>query len=98
MDTLTDVFNSDLFSTTSLTASVNKMPFVPGRIGQLGIFTEMGIPTTQLMIEEIGGTLALVPNTKRGAPAKVIDRARRVGRSLTLPHLPTRFSIMADQI
>ena len=65
-----DIFNNDAFSLVSLTDSINDMPFVPGRVGQLGLFVERGVPTTSVMIEEKDGVLSLIEATLRGAPAK----------------------------
>jgi len=95
---LLDVFNSDAFSMVSLTARVNSMPFVPGRIGRLGIFEEMGITTTQAVIEEEAGSLALIPNTPRSAPSNQNLHAKRKVRNLTVPHLPLDDTIMADEV
>ena len=39
-----DIFSSSAFSMVSLTDAINKMPYVPGRIGQLGLFREQGVP------------------------------------------------------
>jgi hypothetical protein len=70
MDLLTDIFNSDAFSVTSLTAAVNELPYVPGQAGKLGIFEESGIPTTTFVIERNKGVVNLIPNTPRGASRK----------------------------
>jgi hypothetical protein len=64
-----DIFSSSAFSMVSLTDAINKMPYVPGRIGQLGLFREQGVSTTSVMIEEREGSLTLVETTSRGAPA-----------------------------
>ena len=37
-----DIFSSSAFSMVALTDAINKMPYVPGRIGQLGLFREQG--------------------------------------------------------
>jgi hypothetical protein len=47
----------------ALTDAINKMPYVPGRIGQLGLFREQGVSTTSVMIEEREGSLNLVETT-----------------------------------
>ena len=52
-----DIFSSSAFSMVALTDAINKMPFVPGRIGQLGLFREQGVSTTSVMIEEREGSL-----------------------------------------
>ena len=37
MEPILDVFSSDAFSFVTLTDSINKLPFVPGRLGALGL-------------------------------------------------------------
>lgn len=64
-----DIFSNSAFSVISLTDAINKVPFVPGRIGQLGLFDETGIVTTSVMIEEREGSLNLIETTSRGSPA-----------------------------
>lgn len=93
-----DVFNSDQFTLVSLTDSINKVPFIPGRLGQLGIFEEEGVTTTSVLLEEEEGVLFLVDNTKRGAPGKRAKNSKRQARSLQTTHLPAAGIIMADQI
>lgn len=95
---ITDIFNSDAFSVTSLTAAVNELPYVPGQAGKLGIFEESGIPTTTFAIERNKGVVSLIPNTPRGASANLVERNRRELRNFTVPHLPTRVSIPADSL
>jgi hypothetical protein len=98
MPTLLDAFNSKAFDMLEMTAAVNKQPFVPGRAGSLGIFESRGVTTTQIMIEEQSGTLVLVPKTERGAPPNQNKHAKRVARSLVVPHLPMEDTIMASEI
>ena len=43
-----DIFNDDAFSVVSLTKAIEDTPFVPGRVGQLGIFSEEGVSTTSI--------------------------------------------------
>ena len=59
---LLDIFNDDAFSLTSLTATLNDMPYKPGRIGDLGLFTESGINTTTAMVESKNGELTTMPS------------------------------------
>jgi hypothetical protein len=98
MNTLADVFNTDLFSTTSLTASINKQPVPPSVIGDLKIFSEAGIETTSVVIESQGGTLTLVPNKPRGAPGTPFKDSKRSGITLTVPHLPAVDHLTPDQV
>lgn len=93
-----DIFNSDPFSLVSLTDSINKMPFIPGRLGQLGLFQEQGVPNLTVMIEEKDGVLYLVENKKRGAPSQQNQTEKRRGRALILTHLPVGDRVEADEI
>lgn len=93
-----DMFNTNAFSVVQLTDAVNKVKFVPGRIGQLRLFTETSITTTSVAIEEKGGTLSLVAPTPRGAPGTTIDKDKRVLRSIRVPHFEINDAIMAEEI
>lgn len=93
-----DVFSGDAFSLVTLTDSINKMPFVPGRLGQLGLFAEQGVSTLTVMIEEKDGVLYLVENKQRGAAGQQNQTSKRKARSLVLTHLPTEDRINADEI
>ena len=93
-----DIFNQDAFSAMTLTASVNALPFVPGRIGQMGIFEEDGVSTTAVAIEELDGTLDLIPNTPRGGPALQNQKQKRALRYLNIPHLPLEDTVKASEI
>jgi len=93
-----DVFNQDAFSLMSLTAAINKAPYKPSRIGQLGLFGEQRISTTQVMVEERDGLLSLIPTTPRGGPADSIGAMPRTVRSFVVPHLARESTILADEI
>jgi hypothetical protein len=93
-----DIFNNNAFSMVSLTDAINKVPFVPGRIGQLGIFDEMGVSTTSVMIEEREGSLSLIETSARGAPAQQNQHNKRKARSLVVPHIALEDTILADEV
>lgn len=93
-----NVFTSDAFSMVSLTANINKLPYKPGQLGQLGIFEEAGISTTTAVIEEKNGVLSLVDVAPRNAPGQVVNGAHRAVRSFVIPHMPERATIMADEV
>ena len=96
--TTLDVFNNNAFSMVTLTDAINKLPFVPGKVGQLGIFSETGVSTTTVMIEERQGSLSLIPTSPRGAPATQNIHNKRKARSLVVPHIPLEDTILADEI
>lgn len=93
-----DIFNSSAFSMVSLTDAINKIPFVPGKVGQLGLFTETGVTTTSIMVEEKEGSLSLIEATPRGAPAKQHSSSKRKMRSLVVPHIALEDTIQADEV
>lgn len=93
-----DIFSNSAFSVISLTDAINKVPFVPGRIGQLGLFNETGIVTTSVMIEEREGSLNLIETTSRGSPAAQNTTNKRKARSFIVPHVALEDAILADEI
>jgi len=93
-----DIFGSSAFTMVALTDAINKMPYVPGRIGQLGLFREQGVSTTSVMIEEREGSLNLVETTARGAPAVQNTTNKRKARSLVVPHIALEDTILADEV
>lgn len=95
---MANVFESDIFSLQSLTATVNKQPVVPGRIGQLGLFQESGVTTTTVSIESKQGKLKLVKNEVRGANGQITDREDRKVIPFNCLHLPQQDAVMADEV
>lgn len=88
----------DMFSIANLTASINKLPAIPGKVGAMGLFDEKGVTSTSVIIDEREGRLVLVPNTSRNddpTPAKVSNRNRRTFETL---HLPVSRSILPNQL
>lgn len=93
-----DIFNTDAFGVVPLTDAINKLKFVPGRIGQMGLFTESGVPTTSIAVEEKNGILTLVSPTPRGGPGMTLDKAKRSLRNLAIPHFEINDAIMAEEV
>ena len=98
MITVADVFNNDLFSTTSLVSAINEIPYVPSRLAELGIFAVDGIPTTELWVEKLADTLVLVPNTQRGAAGTDLALDRRTAIPFQCSHLQIDDTIKADDL
>ncbi|TWB15601.1 major capsid protein [Nitrospirillum bahiense] len=94
-----DIFSDNpAFAQTEMTVAVNKRPFVPGKLGQMGLFAEKGITTTSVAIEELSGSLSLVPVTNRGDDPVRIKNPKRIMRQLTVPHLATEKRIKASEV
>lgn len=93
-----DIFNSSAFSTTRLSQVVNELKFVPGRIGELGLFEASSVDTTSIAVEKSGDILSLVPPTPRGAPGTTVGKPKRDMRSLIIPHFELNASIYAEEV
>ncbi|MGR9317293.1 major capsid protein [Rhizobium leguminosarum] len=93
-----DIFTGDAFGVVELTDAINKIQFVPGRLGQMGVFTERSVRTTSIAIEEKGGVLTLVSPTARGAPGSTLDKTKRKIRSIAVPHFEINDAVMAEEV
>lgn len=93
-----DVFNQDAFSTIQLTAAVEKLPYQPQALGELGIFDPFPIRTKALFIEERLGKLTLLKTTPRGAPIANRTTEKRTARSFTIPRIAEEDTLQADEI
>lgn len=93
-----DIFAGDAFSLVGLTDAINKIKFVPGYLGQLGLFTTSGVSTTSVAIEEKNGILSLIAPTGRGAPGTTLDKTKRVLRTMAVPHFEINDSVMAEEV
>jgi hypothetical protein len=93
-----DVFNGDAFNTVSLTTAINKLPYAPGRLGQMGLFGRRGITTLVAVVEERHGVLMLIPTAARGTMPNVWGSKDREARAFPLPHLPLNAAVMADDV
>lgn len=88
----------DLFTVTSMTAAVNKLPAMPGKLGAMGIFAEKGIATTTVTIDEREGRLILVPHTSRNDDPPPVKNGRRTRRVFETAHLPLAGQILPGEL
>jgi hypothetical protein len=93
-----DVFRSDAFSMMELTAAINDVPYVPGRVGELGVFSEASVRTTLVSIEKQGATLALIPVTARGAPPVQNKKDGRTMYDFRIPRLAVSDTVSAEEV
>lgn len=95
-----DIFNNDAFSTTSIAAALKNVPYKPSRLGPGGmaLFDEKPIATTSLIVESIGGQLALIADTPRGAPGDFIGVQKGKQRAFVARHLRRNAKIFADEV
>lgn len=95
---LADIFSGDAFSMVSLSNAIKKLPFTPGRIGQMGLFTAKPIRTSTAVFERRDRVLKLLPTKPRGAPGTIGDKEKRKARSFLVPHIPHDDIILASEV
>lgn len=99
MPDVLNIFAADeAFNMASLTQAINHVEYVPGRIGQMGIYQERGIATTVVMLDEEYGTIRLIPTSPRGGVPEPQSRDRRISRSFVVPHIPVMSQVLADEV
>jgi hypothetical protein len=98
MEPILDVFSGDAFGFVTLTDSINKLPFLPGRLGMLGLFDEVPVATTSVALEEQAGVLTLVNPTPRGGPGETRPKPVRRARVLRVPHYQLDDNVLAEEV
>lgn len=88
----------DLFTVASLSASINKLPVIPSKVGAMGIFEEKGVTTTSVVIDEYEGRLVLVPNASRDADPAPVKSGKRARRTFETLHLPISRPLLPSQL
>lgn len=98
MSTILDVFNTDIFSTVSLTQSMQVLPVKPMRIGQLGLFTPKPLATRTAVLERQDRTISILSTAEWGSPGTVGKTDKRKARPFSIPHTPHDDVVLASEI
>lgn len=98
MGAILDIFRKNAFDVVSLTTAINKLPYMPTRIGDLGLFQEKGINTTMAAVEERDGKLGLLTSRGRGVMTQTSTIGLRKVRAFPVPHIPMNEEVLADQV
>jgi hypothetical protein len=98
MPTILDVFNSNAYSTQSMTTAMNLIPTQYGLINQMGLFKDKGITTTSVAVEKKQGKLVILSQTQRGGPALENTKSKREMVSLMIPNFSLHDKILADDV
>lgn len=94
-----DIFKSDAFSVTRMTEAMREVAYVPGRIGELGLFQTENIDTLDVAIEKQSAeSLLLIPSSPRGSTGGTRDFAKRSLRKLSVPHFARIDAMYADEV
>jgi hypothetical protein len=99
MPNILDVFNSDAFNVLTLTESLNKMPYVERRLGQLGLFSTKNLDTRTVVIDETEGQIQILGTKPLNAPAQAAIKEKLAkARAFTVPHIPFTETIQASEL
>lgn len=93
-----DVFRGDMFSTVALTTFVEKVPFKPSMLGEMGIFEPDPIRNTTLAIESRQGKLVLIPFSERGQEGTQRKTEKRKGFYFDIPRLMHDDTVHANEL
>jgi hypothetical protein len=93
-----DIFRSSAFSMVEMTASINRAPYTPGRIGAMGLFKKKPMRTTYVELQRKGNTIALLPSKPRGSRPTVLPADKRSARVFQIPHIPHDAEVLADAV
>lgn len=94
-----DIFNNDAFANASMTAFVNQnIPFIPGFLGSLGIFTGQGVYTKTVAFDDEDGNLTMISTTPRGSAPEQSKNTKGKTRHLDTVRLAREAVIYADQV
>lgn len=97
-ENILNAFDTDAYNVASMTDAVNKLPFVPSRLGGMGLFKTDGITTDIVVMEEKDGHLSLLQSKRRGEPGTTAKTEGRKVRSFQVPHLPHDDTILAADV
>lgn len=95
---MADTFSPDAFTLQTMTAAITRAPYKPGLVSRRGLFTEKGVSTNTILIEERDGQLRLVQTSNREGPVTAAERKRRKLRSFVIPHLREEDYAMASEV
>lgn len=87
MDNLVDIFSGDAFSSLSLSTAINLVPNQYGRVNELGLFRDEGVPTTAVLLEFDKGIVNLISSTERGSAAQKNKTGKRFAKSFLIPRM-----------
>lgn len=93
-----DIFGQNAFGMLELTRGLQAVPYKPGLIRSLNLFTFRPIRTRQFAIESRDGTLSLIPFSERGAPAKQGGQDGRQIRDFRTRHFKKEDTIWASEV
>jgi hypothetical protein len=98
MDPVLNIFTQDAFSALELSKAIDLVPIKWGRLGELNVFPEQGVPTTSVEIEYRNNQLYMLPTRPRGSPSSVGGVGRRYAKPFAIPHIPHEDVVKVGEI
>ena len=98
MESILDIFSDDAFSTTALTGAIQKVPYKPQLLGQMGIFTPKPIRGRSFAIEQKARTLRLIETSALGAPPAQRTSEKRDMRDFRTVRLAEAFTLYMHEL
>lgn len=98
MSNVLDIFEGNAFNVASLTDAINLIPHKPARLGELGLFSNKGVTSRSVIIEERDGVLQLLVSKPYGAPAELSKKSARRARNFICPHFPLDDTVLAEEV
>jgi hypothetical protein len=98
MGAMVNPFTGTGYDIVALTAAINKLPNLYGRLEELGLFPVDGVTTTSVTVEQLNGTLNIVRSRPRGAAADKAIADKRGLRVFAVPHIPLDDVIQPEEI
>lgn len=80
--------NNPAFNLAALSASINILPNMYGRLNALNLFPVRGVKGRTIYVEEQNGVLNLLQTQPVGAPGMANKKGKRTLRSFIIPHIP----------
>ena len=93
-----DVFNTDIFSTISLSGMVDKVDYKPEFLGSLGIFTPNPVRDRTVWVDSRSGGLELIQTSADGSAPEEKALDSRTARSFKTQRLAKSKTIYASEI
>lgn len=93
-----DVFTSNAFDTFSMASAIERVPYQPQMLGNMGIFTPRPVRTEDFAIEERNGTLSVIQTSERGTSPEQRTREKRNLRKFSTVRIAKADTIRASEL
>jgi len=87
------------YKVNTLTAAIETAPYIPGRLGSMGLFESRGVARTHVDLEYMENKLHLLTTSERGArQAQVVTGPKRKILTFRIPHIAEQSVIRSDDL